>query len=548
MATSPTQVEGSDDAPEEPPTPAEIRRHLETQRKPTTPQEYNTMEAAFWLHRHMPVGSVVRFLSMGEDGVTEEGLAAVLVTGVESLPTGIWLEVEFLGAEQEGCKKALQKYFKGKRRMVHLCYPDRDGHCPELEENGMHLQRFTWFPPGDFAADWLSAAARKKVKAGPVKDVASHRDAGPAGPGGPSKVSRTEMRLSALRSGRRRVSFSPSADRPREERGEPRNLAGYLGGAARGKGNSSSAPDASVPGTALVKAEVVDLTAPSRRSKTPEKKKSRGQVATALAQAALAHQKATDKKIKKERGRSRKRKRRSKRKQKDSDSGSSSSHRSSSSESSSLLPPLKRKSQKHPGSVLKLVEQQAFDFLAQDGILHEDDEASGVNSKPKLFTYYQLGLKPALDPKSRDAKELGLLCKALDALRDGRLDQLGDLLAARLIAVDTATRQGWATARHLEICTGEEEGVAPAHLLLQAQKHGRQVEKAGGKGSWSRYQSWGGEWYGYPDGRQKGKSKDQKGKGKKGKGKGKAGKPWNVWGTPGDKEKPDGKKAPEANG
>ena len=190
-----------------------------------------------------------------------------------------------------------------------------------------------------------------------------------------------------------------------------------------------------------------------------------------------------------------------------------------------------------------MLEQQAFDFLAQDGVLDEAQEVSELGSRPKLYTYYQLGLKPGLDPRSRDAKEMALLCKALDVLREGKLDQLGDLLAARLIAVDTATRQAWATAKHLEILNPDEEGTAPAHILLQAQKHGKQVEKAGGKGSWSRSQGWGSDWYGEP--RQKGKGKETKRKEKKGKSKGKGGRGWNYWGT-GDKEKGDGKKAPEA--
>jgi hypothetical protein len=36
-----------------------------------------------------------------------------------------------------------------------------------------------------------------------------------------------------------------------------------------------------------------------------------------------------------------------------------------------------------------------------------------------------------------------LLCRALDLLREGKLDGLGDMLAARLMAVETATWQGW---------------------------------------------------------------------------------------------------------
>ena len=92
------------------------------------------------------------------------------------------------------------------------------------------------------------------------------------------------------------------------------------------------------------------------------------------------------------------------------------------------------------------------------------------------------------------------------------------MLAARLMAVETATRQGWPVARHLEICNteeSEEEGSTPAHILLAAQRHGKQVEKAGGKGSWGRSQAWSSEWQ--ADQRNKGKGASPKGKGKKGK-------------------------------
>lgn len=51
------------------------------------------------------------------------------------------------------------------------------------------------------------------------------------------------------------------------------------------------------------------------------------------------------------------------------------------------------------------------------------------------------------------------------------------------MAVDVATRQGWNTARHLEVLGEEDDTSAPPHILLSAQKHARQVEKAGGKGS-----------------------------------------------------------------
>ena len=109
-----------------------------------------------------------------------------------------------------------------------------------------------------------------------------------------------------------------------------------------------------------------------------------------------------------------------------------------------------------------------------------------------------------------------------------------------MMAIDASTKQGWQTARHLEVYNDEQDNVAPPHVLLSAQKHARLVEKAGGKGSWPRTQTWGSYDWSY-DQRPKGKGKDSKGKSKKGKGKGKGPKGnWGFWGTEG-KDKPGDK-------
>lgn len=210
------------------------------------------------------------------------------------------------------------------------------------------------------------------------------------------------------------------------------------------------------------------------------------------------------------------------------------------------MAPLKRRSLRHPGSVFQMLEEHAVERLAVDGIVDEGYEASGLRGqRPKILTYFQLVLRPQLDPKSRDCKELALLARSLDLLRDGRLAELADVLSARLFAVDTAGRQGWQTARHLEVFCEEDQTGAPTHVLLSAQRHQRQVEKAGGKGSWPKQSYWpGGEWR--AEGPQKGKTKEGKGKGKKGKGKNKWQKGnWQYWGSDGKDKGEKGKKAEE---
>ena len=189
--------------------------------------------------------------------------------------------------------------------------------------------------------------------------------------------------------------------------------------------------------------------------------------------------------------------------------------------------------------------KQAMEQLSQDGLVEVEQVGNpSSGSTVKLFTFYQLCLKPGLDPKSRDNKELALLARALDLLKAGDVAQLSDLLAARLIAVDTATKQGWSTAKHLEVLDADQEGTVPPHVLLAAQRHGRQVDKAGGKGSWGKQHQW--SWDQGGDHRGKGQGKEQKGKAKKGKPKGRGRKGgWNYWGF-GDKDSKGAEKSKEA--
>eukprot|EP00435_Cladocopium_sp_Y103_P044624 s2759_g12.t1 len=522
-----------------------IREALRRSPKPSVPQDYNVEEAEFWRTRHVPPGSVLVFRNPSEEG-GPGALVAVLVDSTESLETGMWVSVRVVGAETAEERKRAQGYFKSHRRRIHICY-ETDGQCPEGEEPGLHLKQFTWVPPGDFAAHWLTSHGKKMVQEGKKMELekrsdsprSSHRDAG-----GDRPRSRVEERLSALRKkDSRRVSFGPEVDRHEYERDKRHKELGA--GRSSRAGPEGRAPDELVE----VKKEInlISDESAAEESASKKKKKKKRNLSETLIKAAKVQNVVVERKEKKRsRSRSRGRKRR-KRKSRHSDSDSQSdSSKESSSSSESLVAPLKRRSQKEPGSVYKILETQAIEGLAADGIVEEGYEASGLRGqRPKLHTYFQIVLKPALDARGRDCKELAMLTRSLDLLRDGRLAELADVLASRVMAVDASTRQGWATARHLEVFTEGEEGVTPAHVLLSAQKHARTVEKAGGKGSWVRPAGWtGGSWA--PEGGGKGKAKENKGKGKKGKGKGKGAK--NYWGAWNEKEKPGGEKPKKNEG
>ena len=522
----------------DPATPQEISEALARAPKPNRPMKVDVREAEFWRTRYVPPGSVIAFRDPENESPLAP-IAAVLVTETLSLPNGLWLHVRSLGAQTTDEKKKVDKYFKNHRRRIHICNL-KERVCPEKDVDAFHLWEFEWFPPGDFEAEWLTGHAKKLVREGVAMAArAVELEAGHFGPprttsegaGGATGPSTIEKRLSAWR-GRgdvqdsRRVAFDPAMVKGSTSRvaGDRQAVLGGIGGGA-----APSFPP-QPPALADVKKEVLEITSDreSEEERAKKRRKSRT-LADTLARAARVRNVVEErseknkKKKKRRRSRSRSRKGSSKKKRRhssDSDSEEETEEESSSSEGS-LMAPLKRRSLRHPGSVFKMLEEHAVERLAVDGVVDEGYEASGLRGqRPKILTYFQLVLRPQLDPKSRDCKELALLSRSLDLLRDGRLAELADVLSARLFAVDTAGRQGWQTARHLEVFCEEDQTGAPAHVLLSAQKHQRQVEKAGGKGSWGPQSSWQGNDWG-AENRQKGKGKESKGKGKKGKGKGK---------------------------
>lgn len=211
-----------------------------------------------------------------------------------------------------------------------------------------------------------------------------------------------------------------------------------------------------------------------------------------------------------------------------SSSGSSEDGGSEEEESSSeseVTAPLKRRSQKNPGSILKLLISHATEALDQSATLEMDKE-SAVTGGIKMVTYFNLLVRPNFSQGSRDLKEMHLLAVCLDQLRSGQLKPLADSLSARFLALHCAAVEGsWAAAKHLELHPLEAVQSAPTEVLLSARKHARLIQKSQGGGdghSWSKgggsWNSWkGGDWN--EDARRKGKGGKGKG-GKKGKGRG----------------------------
>eukprot|EP00435_Cladocopium_sp_Y103_P046563 s1208_g13.t1 len=489
-----------------PASPGAIREHLRRAPKPNQPTIFHAHEADFWKSRYVPVGSVIEFKN--PDPLTPaDTLAAVLVTNTESLDNGMWMSVRAIGGSTEEEKKRVQAYFKNQKRRLNFCFYD-DGRCREGEE-ALHLTEMKWYPPGDFDAPWLTTYGRKLVAEGKKMEVEAskslaergdRRERSPRRGKGESEI---EKRLSALR--KRSGHHVTFADEPKISSGKRReDSPPHSGGGHHGRRRSSDSR-AVVPVKVKKEDEIVEVSDSSHHATKKRKKSNLGDTLIKAAKVRCAVNQRQGKKRRSRSGsRSRKRKRHKRRHSFGFGGGQS----------------VKQG---------ELFERCQFNGAAEEAI----PEIAGVS------------LQASGGSGSRDCKELAMLSRSLDLLREGRLSELADVLSARLIAVDTAAHQGWATARHLEVFADEEDGSAPAHLLLAAQKHARQVEKAGGKGSWPRAQQWSSADWNY-DNRPKGKGKETKGKGKKGKNKGKMGKGWGAWNADNRDKMEDKGKKPEA--
>jgi len=215
-----------------------------------------------------------------------------------------------------------------------------------------------------------------------------------------------------------------------------------------------------------------------------------------------------------------------------SSSGNSSGAESSSSSDSKkrLVAPLRKKSRRKPGSVLQMLLQHARSQLDQGAKVQvQDAESLTMTSGVRMGSYFAICVRPQVGNAMAQARELHHIAQAIDLLRQGDLDLLGDVLAGRFMSLHQSVIDGsWATARHLELLPLEEGTAAGPEVVLEAKRHARLAAKLAPADQWN----WGNSGKG-KGGRGKASSWHdsygvQKGKGKKGaKGKGKQ-KGWNT--------------------
>jgi hypothetical protein len=215
----------------------------------------------------------------------------------------------------------------------------------------------------------------------------------------------------------------------------------------------------------------------------------RGSVGLLLERKAAERREAEKEKEEDRRGRkrrSRSRSRRRKKKRRSSASSRSQSGRSKSDESSGdfRMPSARgedelwRLSKRHPGKLLRRTMKEFQRYLGEMSA-----EGSGPESwmKYRMLGYINQIVLTQHPPQSigvRNYRELITLGTGIDLLLQGRLAELGDLMAQRLKALETSLgEQGWVTARHQELIppqaaslTTEEERRRAARQELATSK------------------------------------------------------------------------------
>ena len=472
-----------------------------------------TTDERFWEEDILRNGMVLEFTLQKEEARGgDECRGAVMIKDMQVDEFGVWLEVKPMGASADWGWKALVNHISRRKQRIHLCRR-REGVCPLPNEPGFHVTELKIFGLAIMPLDYVDKKRRKEWEeylqslVTPEKERPGRRGERNAEADALDRIGILRKRFQESRGitadSSRKVTFRGEEQQQGER---PQTLLRALAAPIKEE-----------------KAAVEISSDESRRGGSSKKKKNVQSLLMRAATLQVQKKGKEDGRKKKRRSRSRSRGRRKKRRR--SRSSSTSSY---SSESSGCEPPLQRMATKKPGSVLRLLHEHVAAALNQAGVQDEDAGLSSLAKKATtVSTYLQVLVKRDLGSKVRDARELETLARCIDLLGGGQLAEVGDTLAGRFIAVEAAALQGsWHDAQYLEVLSARTPGVAQANVLLKAQRHARTVDRASGRGSWSRRQGW------QPQGN-KGQSPGEggrgKGKGGKTKTKGKKGNKKGAW-------------------
>ena len=520
---------------------------------PTEFKDFSTYRVSFWALGPIPIGAVLTFTVDPEDGTESEApaIVAVLCTSAERDDTGIWISCRYLGSDKDWGKKWGVSTFSRKRLRLHLCRQIED--C--FAERGYHVTEFGFWPVGTFQAGYVEKRQKAFLDQF-ISDLRAGRNplAHEEKEDGQEKGGSAAQKLAELRK-------KLVAAKTRPAGGDPKSVSFAAlpprEGILKRRPPPKDVPELKVEGDCAVVLSSGSEGTARKRAKPSAVKKSVGSALYAAVEMQQSRGKGRASKRAlaisdgedppKERGKKtkKKKKRKKKKKKHSSSDGSSSSSGGSSTSSSALKPPLQRKAELKPGSVLKLLMDHVRLSLSDVSLADPNDTgaSAAVHSPAKVTSYFQILIRQHLGNRPRDEKELYALAVSLDALRSGDIEKVADLLAGRYLAVETAAFEGsWETARWLEVARLEERGAAPAEVLLAARRHQRTLDRVSGRGSfgggshgyWGAGQGGSGHWDDWaPMGKGKGKKgKKGKGKGKKSKA-GKKGHEDNWWDNPG---------------
>ena len=458
------------------------------------------------------------------DGTERKGLISAFVKEMETGAHGAWLRVRVLGGTTAWAMEWGTKTFSREKKRVHVC---RFGlkHCKVGDERGHHIWEFMTFAPGIPPQAYVGKAKVRDWKKlyeearGGSKEPRESPGGG-AGDSAPDRVALLKSRLLKAREKGDREREAGAVEAQQRATEALRDLQESLEDRHHEDGGD------------------VRSSSSRKRPATDEKKGVREALVTAATRVEAERHRTAAKRNQRRRSRSRRRRRSSRGRRTRSQSSRS---RSTSSSSSSMVPPLQKKATKHPGSVLKMLATNVSEALAQAAVTDPGQPVALGCTANQMSSYYQIVARPMLGNKVRDCRELETLACCIDLLRNGKLPELGDALAGRFLAVESAgLTNNWADAQHLEVIPVRHHGLAPPSILLQAQKHTRQVEKAAGRRTWPRNNS------GQPGWGAKGEPRQDRGAKDDGRGRGKGGKKGGNKGGKGAwKDKEKGEAAPE---
>ena len=378
---------------------------------PTEFASFKTINPGFWDMGPPPIGSVMTITLESEEEGKSPCLVALLVVSTTEREDGYWVQVKLLGCDQGWAKAQVVSDFSRQKKHVHLCRAPLESGC--LGVKGVHLETFGLWPPGKFKASYADPKKMTEMAKFLADLGVAEKEGSEVGDTGttPERLAALRQRLFAARPGgagpTKSVSFAPQE--------EPRGIL------------RRRATVAVVPKQEKVSMVVSSESDPEPRKEKKMKPSKEASVSQALYAAVERRQNegkrsrrspSPDPSQERKSKKSKKRKKK-KKKKKLSSSGSSSATTESDSSSDGLKPPLQKKAERRPGSALKMLMDHVRLSLSDLSLGDPDQEGAGsaVSTAARVQSYFQILVRPQLNNRPRDEKELYSLSLALDYLR-----------------------------------------------------------------------------------------------------------------------------------